>query len=98
MRARSSVHAATRGAQNQWITTLPAASPGDGTSYSQSSLGVPGTPSSPSASPTAGSLAAGGGAGLPGLPAPGDGDDGWACVTAAAPRTAANTSRYMAGR
>src|SRR4051812_7143418 len=66
MRARSSGHACALGAQNQCTTTRPAASLGDGTSYSQSSLGHDGVPSSGNASPTTGNDA---GTGLPGLAA-----------------------------
>src|SRR4051812_21264033 len=94
-RARSSGHDVTLGAQNQWITTLPAESFGAGTSYSHSSLGHDGVPVMPSASPTAGSVAEGaGGVGgaLPGLVV------GWAPATATREQrtTTALTSRCMA--
>ncbi|HEY0991111.1 MAG TPA: hypothetical protein VGD80_28860 [Kofleriaceae bacterium] len=71
IRARSSVQPATRGAQNQWTTTLPAASFGAGTSYSQSSLGQPAAPVSEKSPPTAGSAAGAGFAGGAGLPGAG---------------------------
>src|SRR5689334_12420770 len=79
MRARSSTQAFTLGPQNQWMTTLPAASFIDGTSYSQSRFTHVGLPVTASVSPATG-IVAGGSAGF-----------FWAEAVAAVPRIAAQT-------